>query len=322
MPSNHKLYIPGGVHFVTFRTEEGLPFVAAEHVKLILEGILARATERYNVTLCHYLWMGNHVHMILVVHDPEALADFLCFLKTESAHAINRMLGNQRKTVWCAGSDAPVLLTPDSVMERIAYIYANPALADLVDNIGNYPMLSSWEMYSTKQHLKHCPVVCRDQIPTLGPKHLSLRHQQGFAASLREASRHGAKLRIAPNAWKRCFAGLGKESGRDIDDKILSRIRAKEAERRLVRKGPVLGALALQTQDMDVSYSPKKFSRKMICISSDKELRLDFIRWAKELFYQAKLAYAAWKAGNLSLKYPPGLFPPRAPRLANILSPL
>lgn len=322
MPSNPKLYIPGGVHFITFRTEQGLPFVAAEHVKLILEGILARATERYNVTLCHYIWMGNHVHLIIVVRDPEAVAEFLCYLKTESAHAVNRMLGNRRKTVWCAGSDSPVMLTAESVIERIAYVYANPALSHLVDKIEDYPMLSSWEMYCNRRSSKKCPVVSRDQIHMLGTTHLSLRQQAAFTASLKAASQECATLKISPYAWMECFPEYQGVPHREVDKLILTRIREKEEDARKDRKGRVMGELALRTQDVDTEHQPQKFSRKSICISSEQGLRIDFLTWAKTIFDNARRIYRAWKNGDFSQKYPPGLFPPRYPRQANLLSPL
>lgn len=322
MPSNPKLYLPNKICFFTSRIEEGLPLVAAEHVKLILEGILARATEKYNISLCHHSWMGNHFHMLTRIRDPEAAAQFLCFVKTESAHAVNRLLGRNRHTVWCAGSDAPILLTAEDVIEKIAYLYANPAEAHLVDSIDEYPMVSSWEMYRNKQYTKRCPVITRDEIPSVGPKHLSLRHQQAFASSLREGSKTQATLRIAPYAWVDCFPELEKFTRREIDQLIISRLRQKEESARKRRTKPVLGATALQTQDMNIPHQPKKFSRKMICICSDKLLRLHFLRWAKDLFFRATQVYAEWKRGNYRPQYPPGLFPPRSPRLANTLIPV
>jgi len=321
MPSNPKLYLPNKVCFLTSRIEQGLPLVAAEHVKLILEGILARATEKFDITLCHHSWMGNHFHMLVVVRDPEAVSGFLCFVKTESSHAINRLLGRNRRTVWNAGSDGPTLLTAEDVIEKIAYIYANPAEAHLVDTIDEYPMISSWEMYRNRQYTKRCPIVTRDKIPFLGPKHLSLRHQKAFTTSLQEASKHYAMLRISPYAWIKCFPEWYRSTKQEIDELVSSRVREKEEVARKNRKGSVLGALALQTQNMDIPHEPKKFSRKMICICRDKILRLDFILWAKALFYQARNVYLAWKQGDFCLQYPPGLFPPRRPRLANLLSP-
>lgn len=322
MPSNPKLYVSNKVSFVTSRIEEGLPLVASEHVKLILEGILARATERYDITLCHHVWMGNHFHMVVVVRDPEAVSRFLCFLKTESSHAVNHLLGRTRRTVWSGGSDSPILLTAEDVIEKIAYLYANPAEAHLVDTIDEYPMLSSWEMYRKRQCNKQCPIICRDKIPSIGPKHLSLRHQRAFATALSEGSKSKATLTIDPYAWVKCFPELKGLTKAQIDELVISRVREKEDIARKNHNGNVLGALALRTQDMDIHHQPKKFARKMICICRDISLRLEFIRWAKDLFSQAKNVYSEWKKGNPFHLFPPGLFPPRPPRSANILAPV
>lgn len=319
MPPNPKLYLNGRVHFVSTRTQQGLPFVAAEHMLLILEGILARATEEFDVTLCHYLWMANHLHMIVVVHDPEQMSGFIRYIKTESAHAVNRLLGRRNHTVWSEGSDAPVLLTHEDVVREIAYIYANPAKADLTDTIEDYPMLSSWGMFRSRQNTRLCPVVTRDQIPRIGSEHLSLRQQSGFSHTLEKGTSYKAKLRISPYAWMECFRELEGTSRKDVDCEVLRQLHELESEARAVRKRDVRGALALQTADMDTSYQPKKFGRKMICICRDKEKRIEFIAWAKSLFKEARSVFQAWKRGLTHLRYPPGMFAPSLPRAANLL---
>ena len=54
MPNNRKAYVHGGVYEICFRTEEGLPLVAKPYLKVILESILARAQERYQVEVNHF----------------------------------------------------------------------------------------------------------------------------------------------------------------------------------------------------------------------------------------------------------------------------
>ena len=123
MPSNPKLLLPNSVILVTTRTEDGLPFPPQEHIKTILEGILATATSRYDLDLCHYVWMSNHFHMLMVVRNPEEVPACLRYIKTESAYAINKILGRKKKTIWEEGYDSPTILSKQDVVKYLSLIH-------------------------------------------------------------------------------------------------------------------------------------------------------------------------------------------------------
>ncbi len=69
------------------RTEEGGPLVAAPCMIRLRKGYLAAAQTLYPVTICHCLFMANHVHLIIKVDIPENLPRFCEYFKRESAHA-------------------------------------------------------------------------------------------------------------------------------------------------------------------------------------------------------------------------------------------
>jgi REP element-mobilizing transposase RayT len=133
MPRNRKYFANKTVLFVTSRAEEGLPFPCNAVMNLILWGILARAREKHQIKVCHFIFLANHLHMLLVVENPEHVSSFVGYIKCESAHAVNRLLGRRKRTIWEDGYDSPVVLTPDSALNCIGYIYGNPARANLVD---------------------------------------------------------------------------------------------------------------------------------------------------------------------------------------------
>ena len=126
MPSPPRLLIPHSVVLITTRMEEGLPLIPAEFIEVIIKGILGRAQKLYPVVACHYIFMNNHLHLILVVTDPDAVAGFMDRLKTELAHAVNRLLGRRKRTVWYDSYDAVPILTLEDCIEKIAYVYTNP----------------------------------------------------------------------------------------------------------------------------------------------------------------------------------------------------
>ena len=64
-------------------------------------------------------------------------------------------------------------------------------------------------------------------------------------------------------------------------------------------------------------HTPKKHSPKMICLSTDKNLRKELISYYKYLCGLAKHVLDNWKLGNTKEKIPPGLYPPRMPTLVS-----
>ena len=54
-----------------FRAKSGLPFPPNDVVNLIIESGVAYANRDQNVTICAYLWMGNHPHMVVIPRDAD-----------------------------------------------------------------------------------------------------------------------------------------------------------------------------------------------------------------------------------------------------------
>jgi REP element-mobilizing transposase RayT len=104
--------------------------------------VLAVAAARYGILVHAWCVMSNHYH--LVVTDPLGkLPDFSRFLDAFVARAINTVLG-RREAVWAPSSYCAVrLLTPEDVVEKVAYVLANPVRAGLVPNGNRWPGLWS-----------------------------------------------------------------------------------------------------------------------------------------------------------------------------------
>ena len=126
-----QVFISNKPYFITSRTQEGLPLVCSTPMNMIIQGVVAKAQELYPVRLCHYKFMANHFHIIFVALDPTNASSFVGYIKTELAHAINHMLGREKRTIWDAGFDSPELLDAETTISKIAYIYANAAKANL-----------------------------------------------------------------------------------------------------------------------------------------------------------------------------------------------
>ena len=84
-------------------------------------------------------------------------------------------------------------------------------------------------------------------------------------------------------------------------------------------KTEVAGITKLRRASMQKAYTSKKHSPKMICLSTDKELRKRVIDNFKYLCSIAKKAYERWKTGDLSSRIPAGMYAPRVPILVSAL---
>ena len=323
MSSLPKFILNDTVIFVTTSIEEGLPLVAHSYMKLILESALARALQLYKVRICHFMIIGNHVHMILVVVNPEDVKNFMGRFKTESSHAINRLLGIRKKTWWCEGYDSPILLTRGDVVKEVVYTYINPVKDNLVESVDEYPGLSSWQMYNEGRQVQHCPRIRRFHIKPLESTIMTEEQQHEVAQELRNKAKERQEFVLEPNAWMDCFGITDPEERKEYNDLIRKQVREYEVARREERKKDsttVLGRKRLIQQPMDKPYQSNRQGQRTWCICSDIVLRKIFIAWVKELVKRAREVYQRWLKFDFSEPYPPGLFPPSLPKNIEILT--
>ena len=322
MSKNRKYFPHKSVLFVTTRTEEGLPLVPSHNLNFIINGILAKAGFMYDVKVCHFLFMSNHFHMILVVNNPEHVSEYMKYVKGEIAHAINLLLGRRQKTVWKHGYDSPILLTPEDVLRYINYIYLNPVKAGLVSSIDDYPGVSSWNMFASGKHIRPHKHLRRSSIAKLVSPSLPVNEQKRIVDHYSSDKSKGSEqvLAIEPYAWIDSFIeDMDKD---EVKDQIVSKVREQEARLRSIRTKDhklILGSTALRRESMFKHHVPQKHTRRMICICFDKEYRKAFIKRFKYLCDIAKDAYSSWREGDFSIKIPPGLFNPRPPNLVSAL---
>ena len=310
-----KYYPHNSVLFCTSRTEEGLPLVCSHNMNLIVEGILAKATNDYQIEVNHSLFMANHFHMIVTVINPDDVREFFRYVKGEIAHAVNRLLGRRKRTLWINGYDSPIVLDEDKLKNLISYLYLNPLKANLVSTLSEYPGVSSWKMLKKKQRHKDCTKLPRDKIRKLHNPALSVSEQKELVKTYKVEGKV-YKLAYKPLS---CFYAINPDSKITLDSLIEF---VERQEKSLIRSGDkteVLGITKLRRQSMQKAYTSKKHSPKMICLSTDKELRKRVIGYFKYLCSVAKKVYKKWKTGDLSAKIPAGMYAPRLPLLVSAL---
>jgi len=309
------------VLFVTFSLEEGLLLLSNPLCLAIIQSCLTAAQKLYNVRICHLLVEATHVHLVMVVYNPDHIPAFLRHFKTESAHALNAILGRSKRTVWCSGYDSPKVLTLVKAMAVIAYIYSNPAKDNLVRSIDEYPGFSTWEMFQTGQFTKLWKRLRRPSYKALDSNSHNLRGYTKEAERLLSQTDEIEPFTLEPNAWLEAFEITDPTQQARINAQVMAHIRHLEARAERVRqreRKSVIGRERLLHQRLDLSYRPKRTGRKMWCLSHRRSIRIAYIRFFKRLKQEARKVLALWRSGDTSAKYPPGLYPPSMPKLANV----
>lgn len=131
--------VAGATYLVTRRcTQREFLLKPSALTNHIIKFVLAVAAERYGVLLHAICVMSNHWHMVLT--DPRAnLPEFSRVLDGIVAKALNALYGRW-ENFWAPSSYSAVsLVSPEDIVEKVAYTLANPAASDLVAHGRKWP---------------------------------------------------------------------------------------------------------------------------------------------------------------------------------------
>ncbi len=105
--------------------------------------LVAEAAQRYGVQVHALCVMSNHLHMV-ITDTRGNYPEFLCQVHKLIAKTLNVRWGRW-ENLWASEQASVVELTDAaSVLDKIAYTLANPAMAHLVACIDAWPGASSW----------------------------------------------------------------------------------------------------------------------------------------------------------------------------------
>ena len=134
--------IPGRQYLITRSVRNRRFFISpgdgTNGVNTIFWFCIAAAAEKTGVLVHAATVMGNHIH--LVVADPEGeLPSFTHWLFRHTALCIKELHGIE-ENIWSVDKPNVVeLVTPEAVLESMAYVMANPTTSGLVRRSKTYP---------------------------------------------------------------------------------------------------------------------------------------------------------------------------------------
>jgi len=279
--------LPGSDYMITRRCSERRFFLRPDgETNNAFVYCLALAALRAKVEVLFVLAMSNHYHA--GIHDPDG--NFPIF--AEHFHALlarcqNFHLG-RFEAFWSSNPTSVVrLVEPNDVLDKLVYAYTNPAAADLVDTIEDWPGVASYRAALTTHRLT-----------ATRPKYFFRPDgQQPEIASL-------------PISRPRSFAGLTQDEWNAL---VTDRVRAAEAEHRDRRHAAgktVLGREAILAQrpfNCPKSTEPH-FDISPRIAAKSKWPRIEAIGRSKAFLEKYRSAIKAWIAGVSDVVFPYGTY--------------
>jgi REP element-mobilizing transposase RayT len=109
---------------VTLRVRRDVPNLRRNAFLPVLTDALRAGCDRFGFRLCHYVVMGNHLHLVVEADDARCLALGLQGLTIRLAKRLNRAAG-RRGRFFADRYHAHILRTPTEVHRALAYVLLN-----------------------------------------------------------------------------------------------------------------------------------------------------------------------------------------------------
>jgi REP element-mobilizing transposase RayT len=275
--------LPGASYLVTRRcTQRQYLLKPSKHTNDTFTFVLAVAARRYGMRVHAFGVMSNHYH--LVVTDPHArLPKFLQMINALVARAMNSWLGRW-ESFWSppSSSSAVRLMSPQDVVDKVAYVLANPVAAGLVRTGKIWP--GAWS-----------------DPDRIGGPPMEIQRPTGFFAE------NGALPRKAE--LELCAVdGVGSVAEYKARVAVALRELDKEAERRFGRgfKG-VNWVLTRKHTARPASVEPRRNLNPRIA-ARDPETRIAALEQRKAFVASYREARVARRAGDTSVIFPAGTY--------------
>jgi putative transposase len=237
-------------------------------VNELFEYVLAAKAAQYGVLLHAFCVLSNHWHCVLT--DPDGrLPEFARDLGSTMARALNAAHGRW-ESFWSPGSYSAVALqTADDVLDKMAYVLANPVMAGLVRRGAEWPGL--WSAPSTigagSRAVRRPDRYFRPEGPAPATAELSLSCPPGFDSVealrgrlLEELARREDQAARGLAAAGRAFMGTRKvlaqkPSARPVSDEPRRGLKPRVASRDRWKRIEAIGRLKGFLEDYRAAWS-------------------------------------------------------------------
>lgn len=288
--------------FITCRTFQARKLMTPTSplIRDVCGGVLAKAASLFGVRLHAYVFLSNHLHLIVRAQGRQ-LAVFMKYL-----------LGNLSKKLGPLSSPAPgwwnrfserrytasAILDEAALEERLRYVVAHGVKEGLVARVADWEGL-------------HCAEQLLDERPRTyhwfnWTRRWKERQRQDGTLSPRLGPYDGAlaepvALELEPLPQWASEAPARRQ--RRMRELIL------EIERELAPEMPPMGPEAVRQQTTERCWRRKR-GRRPLCHASSGDARREFLGFFRAFRAAFRAAATRWLAGDLAAEFPTGAFRP------------
>lgn len=251
-----------------------------------IEYALAYSANKYNIELYAAFCASNHLHDSFF--DPEGRhPEFRRDFHSLVTRWVNRLRG-MSEAKWSPDHKSPVLLhDTEALLDKIAYVIANPCMHDLVDEPEDYPgLLSRIAELAGPPRTIRIPVQCYDPEGDL-PETVELRFTK------------------PPE-----LAHLTDDEYREeIRRRVVEKCREARAKRKREGRRP-LGRVAILSQSPtdQPKSQPRIRSRNPRVACRNVKLRIAFLLWLDWFRKEHRSARIAFEMGDVDVEFPYGTY--------------
>jgi hypothetical protein len=266
--------------------------------------------------------MSNHDHTQVVPKKARKLSAFYGEVLKKTTDSLRALSGKKALRIWEDRVTVAMQATLETAIERLVYIFCNPAAAGLSDSIGTYTGISSWNAFCTCEASVDAKVEINApwhrvaDLPEIGLEGLTKAEDERYAGQLCSSKNSVPHtLVFEPFAWLGCFNVTDPKEIEAIRKEIIAKVKAREAEFRKQREKenrPPMTPEAALRQPLLKPHTPKKKERKVFLFCHDPDARVKWIKFHLRVDERCNKCYARAKKGH-RCKWPPGTFTPWLP---------
>ena len=273
----------------------------------IILGALVRAKRRYGVELSAFIFLSNHLHLLVRASDSEQLARFMGYFLSKLAREVCRLTGWRDKVFARRYQAIPISEEEAAQVDRLMYILSNGCKEDLVERPQDWPGVHCVEALLTGEPLKGTwfdrtqEFAARNRGEQFGPR------KYAFDETL--------ELDPLP-----CWRHLSQKQYRSQIAGLVEKITAEAGVRRKATGVQPLGPAAILAQHpfgqplkTKRSFAPRAHAFRREIRKAMYEVYAGFVSAFRE-------AAEKWRGGDRMAKFPVGSFPPGLPFVRGCLS--
>lgn len=143
------IYLDERWYFITASTLKHTPYLSSPlHLNIWKEAFFALASG-YNITICAWVVLENHYHILVRPHRGRDIGKFIGQLHGRTSRQINRLDGALGRQIWYSYWDVCIRAETD-FWTRFNYIHFNPVKHRYVENPAEWEF-SSYRFYQQQE---------------------------------------------------------------------------------------------------------------------------------------------------------------------------